>query len=212
MMYETVIRPALQASNFVSEELNDTTGSLEMKIDTGKRVHRDSFRYDVPGSSALSYEWYKADAIDVTLPPLTLTLKESLGSPTYLATWEWQYSCKWAYDDAGPSGAYGAVEDHVTKGTTTGIHTLPKNDWNVTFKPEDRSGWDSFWDGPDVVPIWMKGLDVEIPDFDLQLGSVDFFLTTNLLFPGDKQVIDIDRTAGLHIPGDVYLVGNVKTN
>ncbi|KAH7885603.1 hypothetical protein F5I97DRAFT_1811064 [Phlebopus sp. FC_14] len=236
MVYESVIKPALEAAKFSGKGLSDTTGSLEVKIDTGKRVHRDKFYYKVPGSDAFGYEWYKADAIDVTLPPLTLTLKENSGYPTYATSWEWQYSCKWEYDDAGPTGIDGSIQDHITDGTTTAIHTLPKDpnahpkvvtllddyslkmdcsiskdDWKVTFEPEKRSAWEKFWEGPDTVPKWMKGLDVEVPDFDLQLGSVDFFLTTNLLFPGDKQVIDVDKKAGLHIPGDLYLVGTVKT-
>ncbi|KAH7885601.1 hypothetical protein F5I97DRAFT_1887277 [Phlebopus sp. FC_14] len=89
--------------------------------------------------------------------------------------------------------------------------SISKDDWKVTFEPENRTAWEKFLQGPDTVPKWMEGLDVEVPDFDLQLGSVDFFLTTNLLFPGDKQVIDVDKKAGLHIPGDLYLVGTVKT-
>ncbi|KAH7885599.1 hypothetical protein F5I97DRAFT_1811035, partial [Phlebopus sp. FC_14] len=191
-----------------------------LQVDTRKRVRRDKFYYKVPGSDAFEYEWYKADPIDVTLPPLTLTLKENSGSPTYAISWEWQYSCKWRYVRAGPSGVGGSVQDHITDGTTTAIHTLPKDpnthpklasDWKVTFKPEDRDGWDKFWRGPDTVPKWMKGLDVEVPDFDLHLGSVESFLTTNLLFPGDKQVIDVDKKTGLHIPADLYIVGAVKT-
>ncbi|KAH7885569.1 hypothetical protein F5I97DRAFT_1414257 [Phlebopus sp. FC_14] len=235
MVYESVIKPALEAAKFSGKGLSDTTGSLQLQIDTGKRVHRDKFYYKVPGSDALGYEWYKADPIDVTLPPLTLTLKENSGSPTYTTSWEWQYSCKWQYDDAGPTGIAGSVQDHITDGTTTAIHKVPKDadthpkvttllddyslkmdcsisksDWSVTFKPEDRGGWDRFWRGPDTVPKWMEGLDVEVADFNLHLGSVDFFLTTNLLFPGDKQVIDVDKKTGLHIPADLYIVGTVK--
>ncbi|KAH7885595.1 hypothetical protein F5I97DRAFT_1811425 [Phlebopus sp. FC_14] len=234
MVYESVITPALEAAKFSGKGLSDTTGSLEVKIDTGKRVQRDQYYYKIDAS--LGYTAYKAAAIDVTLPPLTLTLKENSGSPTYATSWEWQYSCKWEYHDAGPSGIAGSIQDHVTEGTTTAIHTLPKDpnthpkvttllddyslkmdcsvskgDWKVTFKPEDRGGWDKFWRGPDTVPKWMKGLDVEVPDFNLHLGSVDFFLTTNLLFPGDKQVIDVDKKTGLHIPADLYIVGTVKT-
>ncbi|KAH7881761.1 hypothetical protein F5I97DRAFT_1818388 [Phlebopus sp. FC_14] len=213
MVYESVITPALEAAKFAGKGLSDTTGSLEVKIDTGKRVQRDQYYYKIDGS--LGYTAYKAAAIDVTLPPLTLTLKENSGSPTYATSWEWQYSCKWEYHDAGPSGIAGSIQDHVTEGTTTAIHTMDcsvsKGDWSVTFKPEDRGGWDKFWRGPDTVPKWMKGLDVEVPDFNLHLGSVDFFLTTNLLFPGDKQVIDVDKKTGLHIPADLYIVGTVKT-
>ncbi|KAH7885609.1 hypothetical protein F5I97DRAFT_1928994 [Phlebopus sp. FC_14] len=221
MVYESVIKPTLEAAKFTAKGLSDTTGSLEVKIDTGKRVNRNKFYYKSSGSD--TYTSYSGDPIDVTLPPLILTLKENAGSPTYATSWEWH-------------GPWGISLDHEKHGTMTATHTLPKDpnqnpkvlsllddyslkidcpisedDWNVSFKVDDWSDWQIFWKGRQTGSQWMKGLDVEVPDFVLQLGSVDFFLTTNLLFPGNKQVIDVDRTAGLHIPGDLYIVGQVKT-
>ncbi|KAH7885600.1 hypothetical protein F5I97DRAFT_1418667 [Phlebopus sp. FC_14] len=76
MVYESVIEPALEAAKFSGKGLSDTTGSLEVKIDTGKLIHRDKFSYVVPGDHTLGETKYGADAVDVTLPPLTLTLTE----------------------------------------------------------------------------------------------------------------------------------------
>ncbi|KAH7885632.1 hypothetical protein F5I97DRAFT_1929040 [Phlebopus sp. FC_14] len=66
--------------------------SMIKQIDTGKQVHRDKYYHQIGDS--FGYDIYKAEAVDVTLPPLKLTLKEDAGSPTYATSWEWDYACK----------------------------------------------------------------------------------------------------------------------
>ncbi|KAH7885610.1 hypothetical protein F5I97DRAFT_1928995 [Phlebopus sp. FC_14] len=164
MVYESVIKPALEIASFSGVGLNDTTGSFEVRIDTGKQVHRDKYYHKIGDS--FGYEIYKAEAVDVTLPPLMLTLKEDAGSPTYATSWEWDYACKWVHVSAGPSGIAGAIVERKTNGTTTVTHTtqdqhpkvitllddyslkmdcsVSKNNWDVEYKPEDRTAWERF--------------------------------------------------------------------
>lgn len=63
--------------------------------------------------------------------------------------------------------------------------------------------------GTSSIPGWIHGLLPELPAFDLKLGSLNFFLTTNLLTPS-KTVIKVDTDTGLMIPGDFYVVGKVN--
>ncbi|HVT61965.1 MAG TPA: hypothetical protein VHD33_00550 [Legionellaceae bacterium] len=46
-----------------------------------------------------------------------------------------------------------------------------------------------------------------LPSISFKFSNINFFKTTNLLFPG-KQIISIDTKQGLHIPCDMVLFGN----
>ena len=60
------------------------------------------------------------------------------------------------------------------------------------------------------VPHWVASELPSMPSFELNMGSLYFLLTTNLLMPGEKVIsIDTSSEGGLRIPHDYYLVGNI---
>ena len=88
--------------------------------------------------------------------------------------------------------------------------SIRKDDWTHKLDPDSPGFWDRFTGGTETVPDWVKDLAVEVPHFDIDCGSMEFFLTTNLLTPS-RQVIRIDKNLGLLVVGAVYLGGDVIT-
>ena len=86
--------------------------------------------------------------------------------------------------------------------------SIVKDDWKVDLASDDQSWWDKFCGGTKDIPDWIKHLSSELPNLALELGSLYFFLTTNLLMP-TRKVIKIDSYYGIQVPGDFYLVGKV---
>ncbi|KAH0832336.1 hypothetical protein J3R83DRAFT_13352 [Lanmaoa asiatica] len=242
MIFETVIKPALKVANFEGT-LKDSVGSLQVGIETGKKVRRgelDTIKKSVR---------YNVSPVSMDLPPLTLLLKEvrergvslfitlahgrdpqHAGSATYAISWEFKYDCEWVIqviiypypdprygtvtathtvpkDAAKPAQVVEFLDDHSFKLKCS----ISKDDWGAKFSSSKASDWEEWVEESGMLPEMATSLALDVPTFELQLQSVDFFLTTNLLFPDDKQVIDVDTKSGLHIPADLYLVGKVKT-
>ncbi|KAF8120248.1 hypothetical protein EV363DRAFT_1191553 [Boletus edulis] len=211
MIYETVFKPAIEAKKYTGT-LENSKGGMKLKIDTGESAKRQRVNTVVEGKLG-SVRYYTA-AVSKDLPPLELTLSEVSDAAVYTLAWKFDYSFEWTTQVLPAIGTPPAP----TYGTVKATHTIPKDsnkhakldDWGDKFEAEDPSGWEGWLGKSGVLPDWVKSVHVDLPTFDLPLQSVNFFLTTNLLFPGDKQVIDINKTSGLHIPADLYLVGKVK--
>ncbi|KAF8431457.1 hypothetical protein L210DRAFT_3651142 [Boletus edulis BED1] len=229
MIHEIVFKPAIEAKKFTGT-LEDSKGSMKIKIDTGKTAERATVDNFV--DAKLGRVRYSAEKVSVKLPPLVLTMSEHADAAVYTLAWEFDYTFEWVIQVLPAIGTPPAP----TYGTVKATHTIPKDsnkhaklvtflddysfklecsvskdDWGDKFEADDPSGWEEWLGKSGVVPDWVKSLHFGLPNFELPLESVNFFLTTNLLFPDDKQVIDIDKTSGLHIPADLYLVGKVKT-
>ncbi|KAG6379339.1 hypothetical protein JVT61DRAFT_11799 [Boletus reticuloceps] len=229
MIHEVVFKPAIEAKKFTGT-LEDSKGSMKIKIDTGKTAERATVDNFV--DAKLGRVRYYAEKVSVKLPPLVLTLSEHADAAVYTLAWEFDYTFEWAIQVLPAVG----TTPPPRFGTVKATHTIPKDsdkraklvtflddysfklecsvskdDWGDNFEADDPSGWEEWVGKRGVVPDWVKSLHFDLPNFELPLESVNFFLTTNLLFPDDKQVIDIDKTSGLHIPADLYLVGKVKT-
>ncbi|KAB8261278.1 hypothetical protein BDV32DRAFT_148545 [Aspergillus pseudonomiae] len=87
---------------------------------------------------------------------------------------------------------------------------------NNTFDVEAKGKKPGFfdWMGFQQVPDFYSKLKVNV-NKDLQMGRLDYFLTTNLLFPGkhvfiaDSPLVDATKNHGLMVPRDVILTGKV---
>ncbi|GAB1208470.1 hypothetical protein APSETT445_007220 [Aspergillus pseudonomiae] len=87
---------------------------------------------------------------------------------------------------------------------------------NNTFDVEANGKKPGFfdWMGFQQVPDFYSKLKVNV-NKDLQMGRLDYFLTTNLLFPGkhvfiaDSPLVDATKNHGLMVPRDVILTGKV---
>lgn len=71
-----------------------------------------------------------------------------------------------------------------------------------------------WWAGSGQLPPHYEKLTMTL-DLDIAMGSLDYFLTTNLLFPGqhvfiaDSPTPDADYNHGLGVPRDMILTGQV---
>ncbi|KAF7790744.1 hypothetical protein EIP86_001701 [Pleurotus ostreatoroseus] len=142
---------------------------------------------------------------------------------------KWNYTYNFKYGTTrfvpNPAGGTTTVDD---SGTCTVENSLSKEsafssklsdgtlDMDLAISERD-------WDKPKVTktadsafstvfgnanPTWFDSTLPSMPSVNIHMGSLYFFLTTNLLMPG-KKVISIDANAGLRIPHDFYIVGTI---
>ena len=97
-----------------------------------------------------------------------------------------------------------------------GLEWTKDTNWKINTAAQPRAWWQWFCHGnPNSVPEYFKNLQVPGPDVDLTMDSLDYFLTTNLLYPG-KHVFQADTPSsdstakGLALPRDLILTGTIK--
>ena len=97
-----------------------------------------------------------------------------------------------------------------------GLAWTKDTNWRINTAAQPRAWWQWFCNGnPNSVPEHFKNLQVPGPDVDLTMDSLDYFLTTNLLYPG-KHVFQVDTPSsdstakGLALPRDLILTGTIK--
>ncbi|EAW19828.1 uncharacterized protein NFIA_094480 [Aspergillus fischeri NRRL 181] len=209
MIFKTVIEQTVTKQGF-AVSMDNSDGGVTLSIDTKKQVHRDA-EYRVEKLGDGSTNEYKVSAIDKTPGNLRVTLNEdSSHQAQCLGSWKFDYHFTWSfYHDDRYAGMGG--RSYGSNGGITATHTLDKKlafDWSVDLVGDDKNWWEQFCGGTKTIPDWVKNLSVQMPTFTLHLGSLYFFLTTNLLLPS-QQVITVDTRTGIQIPGDLYLVGFV---
>lgn len=84
--------------------------------------------------------------------------------------------------------------------------TIDSSDWKAPIVTKSNN--DAFITIFGTAQDWFLQNLPALPSVDLQMGSLYFFLTTNLLMPG-KNVFNVDSSVGLRIPQDFIIVGNV---
>ncbi|KAJ9115814.1 hypothetical protein QFC22_004955 [Naganishia vaughanmartiniae] len=109
------------------------------------------------------------------------------------------------------------VSDSATWTSTDGANVLamkfggaPKLIKTTASPSSDRSVWDKITMGetPNVPDAW-NGLKITAPAITLDFGGLDYFLGTNLLFPG-AHIFKADPVAtGFYIPRDTLITGNL---
>ncbi len=82
---------------------------------------------------------------------------------------------------------------------------------SVTPKPNE-SCWDKIWNG-DAASIINNDLQSALANFapkiSFQIPGLNYFATTNILFPG-TNVFVVDTTTGVQVPRDLMLLGNIN--
>ncbi len=82
----------------------------------------------------------------------------------------------------------------------------------VTPKPAHKNCWQKFWSGDAANQIHsalQSALANFAPKLSLTMPGLNYFATTNILFPG-AHVFQADTAAGLQIPRDLILLGNIE--
>lgn len=226
MMHSDVVLPALRASGVDADTPQFQAGQgLFYKIRTHKVIAQKAYEEGLNHFDGFSVSLDDDDKI------LRLTLGQN-GYPGNAASGAiaWNYTYKFTYGTTrfvpNPAGGTTTVDDG---GTCTVKNALRKtaafssklSDGTLDMDLNIRQG---DWDKPDVTktadsvfnkvfgnaegPQWFESSLPDMPSLALDMGSLNFFLTTNLLMP-DQKVIAIDADAGLRIPHDYYIVGNV---
>jgi hypothetical protein len=96
------------------------------------------------------------------------------------------------------------------------IATFPKSvPWVVKPTAAEPTFWEAIWGKTGEVPGRYKNLTLEMDLARIEMGNLDYFLTTNLLFPGmhvfaaDPPQIDSGLSHGLAVPRDIILTGQI---
>ncbi|KPM39266.1 hypothetical protein AK830_g7307 [Neonectria ditissima] len=116
----------------------------------------------------------------------------------------------------GSSGQWQASSDPVNHPNQLSIGLSFDTSLKVTPAAEEASFWDKIWGKRDSVPSEYRDLRPRAPAIDVHLKPLDYFLTTNLLLPGqhifhadDPVPASADVQAGLATPRDTILTGNI---
>ena len=84
---------------------------------------------------------------------------------------------------------------------------IVSSDWNKPeVKAEDVEWWQYYAGRREYTYDVVKALPSSLPTAKIEIINFNFFMTTNLLLPGNK-VIKFDKTPGVRFPKDLYLVG-----
>ncbi|GJJ09110.1 hypothetical protein Clacol_003332 [Clathrus columnatus] len=196
-----------------------TASGLYLSVDTKERLEEPEYTvWDDP--LLITYH----SAINVLLPKLQLTLEQDPTSKPGFCRGSWSYEYRFSWSAAvvglGESRGSATVQNTLNDNFPIKISEdykltlnfkVLKDDWSVKVIPDSTDFWDQLGGGSDQTPTWILSMNIGIPDLEINMGSLDYFLTTNLLLP-TRKVIDIDTELGLQIPGDFFIVGNVETS
>ncbi|GJJ13684.1 hypothetical protein Clacol_007940 [Clathrus columnatus] len=224
-----MIEPAMKEQNHPCQ-INDMKCYIQLQVFTGEEVNEPEDKTErwMGPSKTVFTQTIRHSSIYVMLSPFLLVIEQdnsNNGSRSSChETWAYEYTFNWATYMA-PSGM---SPERMSHGTVTVKNTLDKvcsaiemvddytmkidflienHDWKVEMKPHDTLFWDELCGGLKETPVWVKKM--HIPTIDFNMGSLDFFLTITLLLPSG-EVIDIDKDQGVQIPGDFFIIGNVK--
>ncbi|KAE8327944.1 hypothetical protein BDV39DRAFT_204347 [Aspergillus sergii] len=92
------------------------------------------------------------------------------------------------------------------------------DDEYTTIQTADKPTFWLNWAGASTgYPNFYKDIHAPKPNIDLSMDALDYFLTTNVFFPGKETfktyspVANADKSTGLAVPRDLILTGDVAT-
>ncbi|KAF3921112.1 hypothetical protein AA313_de0209872 [Arthrobotrys entomopaga] len=89
---------------------------------------------------------------------------------------------------------------------------VPKT-FSADPKPQDPSFWKRFWNTQNsLYTSVFNSIAPPVPDINISFKDLDYFLTTNVLFPG-KNVFKVrDSSEKLFVPRDLVILGQIAQN
>ncbi|GJJ09135.1 hypothetical protein Clacol_003357 [Clathrus columnatus] len=219
-IFNSMIEPGLKKQGY-SSRLEDTKGSIQIQVNTGKKINEPE-NIVSSGSLGTILTECRNTAINIVLPDLQLVLeqKPSNNKPYCSGSWAYKYSFSWYMktQGIGPEGTVN-VENTLAEDsfpieldnnyTLKMTFQVRREKWEVKTTAADKTFWEKWNGGVEITPSWVSSMNANHPKMDIDMGSLNFFVTTNLLLPS-REVIDIDTSLGVQVPGDFYIVGNVK--
>ncbi|KAE8365761.1 hypothetical protein BDV27DRAFT_156643 [Aspergillus caelatus] len=188
------------------------------------------------------WEYSKCEGVDlpVDTPPTDITVSQdvvtassdsvTVSFTSNSETSHWSY-----YKDAGVAGANPTLASgNVTLtftwnavGSWSGGTAAHPNLLQLDFKGDNEYKTIQTADKPTFWLSWMGGLNYPSfydnirapkPNIDLSMDALDYFLTTNVFFPGKEifkahsPIAGADRSTGLAVPRDLILTGDVASD
>lgn len=98
-----------------------------------------------------------------------------------------------------------------------GLDWTGDKDWTINKGAEEQEWWERIFGGSTAIPEHLRNLKVPSPNMKLEMNTLDYFLTTNLLYPG-KHIFNADDPSsdstdkGLALPHDLILTGEITIN
>lgn len=115
--------------------------------------------------------------------------------------------------------ANGSWKDKANPGhpNLLGFDWISEKYWTIPVAEDDRDIIRKLFGPTAEFPDQYKHLQVHSPQVNLEMNTLDYFLTTNLLYPG-KHIFDADDPSaettkkGLALPYDLILTGQTITS
>ncbi|KAF5544644.1 hypothetical protein FMEXI_6473 [Fusarium mexicanum] len=123
-----------------------------------------------------------------------------------------QYSsCSATFSYAG-TGQWKGSSDPIKHPNQLGVEWALDQSLSIKIQPEKPNWWEIYNGKVGDVPSNYKDIRPKAPSLNLSLKPLDYFLTTNLLFPGQKIFIADEVEYSLSTPRDTLLTGNIAVN
>ncbi|KAI1937148.1 hypothetical protein LOZ66_004065 [Ophidiomyces ophidiicola] len=216
--------PALEASGMNGAVCDSVLGTPGMKFRfylTSMELHVD--KKDEHGSSLLATWRKKLDAVDFNMKDEMVSLEIGEKSST---NWSRSIRLNWSVYS---NPTFGSA--HTTHGELTLTFKIAKeghwkldgnkisfviqfpDKFEVSAVADQHSFWEKFFDSAsEDIPSEYKNLSLDIPVADMELRSMDYFLTTNLVFPGYTSFVPNSPDTGLAVPRDTIITGQIQTS
>ena len=178
------------------------------------------------GSNALHITLCQNVGLYVIYSGIGILINEPKGNPNSapIALFHWCFSCdtewyEWAHPVSSHFGVV-VIANKLEKKVSVDDNDLSnyllhfdigidQSDWDKPDIQADRPEW---WEAYGGVTGWKPSLATDalpsLPSAKVELINFKFFMTTNLLLPGNK-VINFEKSPGARFPKDLYVVGHV---
>ncbi|EEP81027.1 predicted protein [Uncinocarpus reesii 1704] len=214
--------PALAASNMSNAKCETVLGNPGMKFLfnlPSLALHVD--KVDELGSNIL-VKWHrKLDAVDFNMKDSSVWLE--IGEKVAI-NWSHEVKLKWSFYRDPTFGNAETTQGDITMtfkvvesgdwklaGNKVGFVIRFPEKFGITVVASEKSDLEKLFLESEQIPEEYKKISMEIPVADVELDSMDYFLTTNLVFPGYTSFVPGNPDNGLVVPRDTIITGEIKT-
>ncbi|KAJ5520797.1 hypothetical protein N7463_001250 [Penicillium fimorum] len=209
------ITGAMKASDVVIPEMHKE-GQLSGGLGT-KLVHVDSIQFS-PSKPKTTIKFSsdinsKSNKVEYTSDRQRARWRETIsadgraGATLYWTNLEFSWTSKGSWKD----------KSNVDHPNLLGFDWIGDQHYKVNKSAEDHGWWNWFFGNNTSLPEPFKNLKVPRPELKMEMKTLDYFLTTNLLYPGKHIFKADDPTSestekGLALPHDLILTGQTLTS
>lgn len=218
LITKAFLQPQLEASGF-TVAFNTVTDGISVQL----MKHDSVIAQGSSSDGKFVYGGYSYDGLTLSLEahPLKLVIKQG----QLLFDWEGNATSGWStYTPEEPghsTSEYGTIDITIQLKEKTAKLSLSNDaitiievdfsspDFSITNVAEACSGLARLNGCRELIPpFYTQEMKLTIPSINVALNGFDFFITTNLLAPG-QHIIDVNSTVGILTPHDFLIVGQI---